>query len=78
MIKIYRLAKMKDQNFNTNSIATVKYMAPEFITKQLFTPKSDIFSFGMILWEIFSRKEPFEQLNPTQALYAIAVVSSFY
>jgi len=52
-------------------------MAPEFITKQIFAMKSDIFSFGMVLWEIFSRKEPFDHLNPTQALYAIAVVRNY-
>jgi len=69
----FGLAKLRDQNFSTNTIATVRYMAPEFIAKQVFGIKSDIFSFGMILWEIFSRKEPFEELNPTQALYAIAV-----
>lgn len=68
---------MLDNNLNTTSIATVKYMAPEFITKQIFTAKSDVFSFGMILWEIFARKEPFDNLNPTQAIYAIANVNNY-
>jgi len=71
---MFSLAKLLDNNMNTNSIATVKYMAPEFIAKQVFTAKSDVFSYGMILWEIFARKEPFETLNPTQALFAIANV----
>ena len=70
----FGLAKLIDNNHNTTSIATIKYMAPEFIAKQIFTQKSDVFSFGMILWELFSKKEPFENFNPTQALYAIANV----
>lgn len=68
------MAKMHDNNHNTTSIATIKYMAPEFISKQIFTDKSDIFSFGMVLWEIFAGKEPFEGLNPTQSLFAIVDV----
>ena len=68
------MAKMHDNNHNTTSIATIKYMAPEFILQQSFSDKSDVFSFGMVLWEIFTAKEPFEELNPTQSLYAIASV----
>lgn len=69
------MAKLHDDNHNTTSIATIKYMSPEFISKQIFTNKSDIFSFGMVLWEIFSEREPFEALNPTQSLFAIVNVT---
>jgi hypothetical protein len=30
----------------------------------------------MILWEIWTRKEAFENFNPPQAIYAIANVSN--
>jgi hypothetical protein len=35
-------------------------MAPEVWTTDSYTVKADVFSFGIILWEIFHKKVPFE------------------
>lgn len=37
------------------------YMPPEVMTKQAFNEKVDIYSFGIVLWELIMRKEPFDQ-----------------
>ena len=34
-------------------------MAPEVIKGQNYTEKADVFSFGIILWEIASREPPY-------------------
>lgn len=34
-------------------------MAPEVISNQNYTEKADVFSFGIILWEIASREPPY-------------------
>jgi serine/threonine protein kinase len=34
-------------------------MAPEVISNQKYTEKADVFSYGIILWEIASREPPY-------------------
>lgn len=34
-------------------------MAPEVISSNYYTEKADVFSFGIILWEIASREPPY-------------------
>lgn len=38
---------------------TPLYMAPEVMTGEEFNEKADVYSFGIVLWEILCRKEPF-------------------
>jgi len=35
-------------------------MAPEVISSNYYTEKADVFSFGIILWEIASREAPYK------------------
>jgi serine/threonine protein kinase len=38
---------------------TLLYMAPEMLREKLFAFKGDIFSFGMTLWEMLMRQQPY-------------------
>lgn len=40
---------------------TVLWMAPEMITQQIWSDKTDVYAFGIIMWEIFSGLVPFQQ-----------------
>ena len=41
---------------STQSIGTVPWMAPEFIEQKVFSTKSDIYSFGIFMYEVFVSK----------------------
>eukprot|EP01087_Luapelamoeba_hula_P024118 TRINITY_DN9065_c0_g1_i1.p1 TRINITY_DN9065_c0_g1~~TRINITY_DN9065_c0_g1_i1.p1 ORF type:complete len:717 (-),score=128.66 TRINITY_DN9065_c0_g1_i1:126-2276(-) len=42
------------------NIGAVRWLAPEVITGHLYSEKSDTYSFGIVLWELCTKKEPFE------------------
>ena len=50
----------------TNKIGTYQWMAPEVIQGQEYSEKADVYSFGIILWELATRKPPFRELNGLQ------------
>src|SRR6266511_1509218 len=52
--------QVMDKKDNTNEIfGIIPYMAPEVLSKKPYTKESDIYSFGMIMWEHTTGKKPF-------------------
>ena len=47
-------------NHMTKLRGTFQWMAPEVITKDNYTEKADVFSFGIILWEFWSKDPPYK------------------
>ncbi|RLM79444.1 Serine/threonine-protein kinase [Panicum miliaceum] len=64
---------MSDSAMNDNSSAgTPEWMAPELIRNEPFTEKCDIFSFGVIMWELCTLSRPWEGIPPVQIVYSVA------
>ena len=43
-------------------------MAPELLEDNTFTEKSDVYSYAIVLWEIWSRQVPWSDLRPMQIM----------
>ncbi|ELR14267.1 protein kinase domain containing protein [Acanthamoeba castellanii str. Neff] len=43
-----------------SSLGPVKYMSPESIKEKKYSEKTDAYSFAVLMWEILTRKEPYE------------------
>ena len=47
---------------------TAAYMAPELLEDNVFDEKSDVYSFAILLWEIYDRGVPWRGLQPMQIM----------
>uniref|UniRef100_A0ACD5TLD6 Uncharacterized protein n=1 Tax=Avena sativa TaxID=4498 RepID=A0ACD5TLD6_AVESA len=60
----FGLAKLVGRDFSrviTTMRGTIGYLAPEWISGEAITAKADVFSYGMMLFEIMSGKRNFEE-----------------
>jgi len=56
------------------SVGSVAWTAPEVLRKSHYNEKVDVYSYGVVLWEILSGAEPYEGLGRVEA--AISVVTT--
>ncbi|XP_024464414.1 serine/threonine-protein kinase STY46 isoform X7 [Populus trichocarpa] len=69
----FGVARVKAQTgVMTAETGTYRWMAPEVIEHKPYDHKADVFSFGIVLWELLTGKLPYEYLTPLQA--AVGVV----
>jgi hypothetical protein len=61
-------APMRD----SSSAGTPEWMAPELIRNEPFTEKCDIFSLGVIIWELYTLNRPWYGVPPERVVYAVA------
>nr|WP_300337304.1 Stk1 family PASTA domain-containing Ser/Thr kinase [Actinomyces sp.] len=57
------------QTTTGNILGTVAYLAPELITEGVATPRADVFSVGVVLYELLTGVQPFTADSPIQVAY---------
>ncbi|KAF8391338.1 hypothetical protein HHK36_023642 [Tetracentron sinense] len=50
---------------------TFRWMAPEMIKHKSYGRKVDVYSFGLVLWEMVVGSIPYEDMTPIQAAFAV-------
>jgi hypothetical protein len=60
----------------TGNCGTVQWMAPEVLCSEDYAEPADVFSFGIILWEMLTQECPYEGMTPIQC--ALAVLNQNY
>lgn len=63
--RIMRESPMQD----SSSAGTPEWMAPELIRQEPFTEKCDIFSLGVIMWELCTLSKPWEGVPPERVCF---------
>ncbi|XP_066280323.1 uncharacterized protein [Branchiostoma lanceolatum] len=57
----YRLGDQDDREL------PIRWMAPESFRRRTYTTKTDVWSFGVLMWEVMTRGlQPYQQLNNTE------------
>lgn len=55
----------------TPETGTYRWMAPEMIQHRQYTHKVDVYSFGIVLWELITGMLPFQNMAAVQAAFAV-------
>ena len=70
-----RIAKLNDlqefSNVNTETVATLQYMAPEAMSQSVYTTKSDIYAFSIVAYEILFERNAFGTLDGFQFIDSV-------
>ncbi|GAM20944.1 hypothetical protein SAMD00019534_041190 [Acytostelium subglobosum LB1] len=56
-------SKMMQNQLNMTVIGTPIYMAEEVIRGEKYQQSADVYSFGIVLWELFTREKPFDGMH---------------
>ncbi|KAI4314699.1 hypothetical protein L6164_027583 [Bauhinia variegata] len=69
----FGVARVQSQSgVMTAETGTYRWMAPEVIEHKPYDQKADVFSFGIVIWELLTGELPYSLLTPLQA--AVGVV----
>uniref|UniRef100_A0A6P4F400 Mitogen-activated protein kinase kinase kinase 7-like n=1 Tax=Drosophila rhopaloa TaxID=1041015 RepID=A0A6P4F400_DRORH len=71
-LKICDFGLATDMSNNMSDMrGTARYMAPEVFKNKEYTDKGDVYSTGIVIWEIMSRQRPYFHLENPDNEYAI-------
>ena len=55
----------------TGQMGTCHWMAPEVLANEAYGLPADVYSYGIVVWEIFARETPYRGINPAMIPYQV-------
>jgi serine/threonine protein kinase len=62
---------LSEPELMTGQMGTCHWMAPEVLSSQPYSLPADVYSYGIVMWEIMTRQTPYKGKNPAQILYGV-------
>jgi serine/threonine protein kinase len=59
----FGFARIKEENATMTRCGTPCWTAPEVIRGEKYDERADVFSFGIVMWEVLTRKQPYAGRN---------------
>ncbi|XP_072405595.1 mitogen-activated protein kinase kinase kinase 10 [Chiloscyllium punctatum] len=69
----FGLAREWHRTTKMSAAGTYAWMAPEVIKLSLFSKSSDVWSFGVLLWELLTGEAPYREIDGLAVAYGVAV-----
>ena len=57
----------------TGTTGSLRYMAPEVALRKIYSEKVDVYSFGIMLWQMAADKVPFKGLSRDEFMVRVVV-----
>ncbi|XP_014667455.1 PREDICTED: mitogen-activated protein kinase kinase kinase 9-like [Priapulus caudatus] len=69
----FGLAREVDKTTHMSQAGTYAWMAPEVIKSSTFSKSSDVWSYGVLLWELLTGETPYKGIDTMAVAYGVAV-----
>nr|XP_025865705.1 mitogen-activated protein kinase kinase kinase 10 [Vulpes vulpes] len=69
----FGLAREWHKTTKMSAAGTYAWMAPEVIRLSLFSKSSDVWSFGVLLWELLTGEVPYREIDALAVAYGVAM-----